>query len=64
MSDAQLCIMSFCLTIERLLTDTKGDEECDIGEHLSQYVPEVPFSTAVAVLHQLCAPQNCRDTIT
>lgn len=46
--------------IEGLLTDADGDEECDIREHLPQYVPEVSLSTAVAVLHQLCAPQNCK----
>ena len=46
--------------VQCLLTDTNSDEECDICEHLSQYVPEVPFSTVVTVLHQLCAPQNCK----
>lgn len=49
--------------IEGLLTDADGDEECDIREHLPQYVPEVSLSTAVAVLHQLCAPQNCKGSV-
>lgn len=47
--------------IECVLTDTDSDEECDVCDHLPQYVPEVPLSTAVTVLHQLCAPQNCKE---
>lgn len=46
---AQICIM--CHFAGRLLTDTNSDEERDICEHLPQHVPEVPFSTAVTVLH-------------
>lgn len=46
---------------ECLLTDANRDEECDICEHLPQDIPEVPFTTAVTVLHQLCAPQNYRE---
>lgn len=57
---AQICVM--CHFAGRLLTDTNSDEERDICEHLPQHVPEVPFSTAVTVLHQLCAPQNCKET--
>lgn len=56
--------MSLCHSagnVECLLTDTNSDEECDIREHLPQYIPEVPFTTAVTVLHQICAPQNCRE---
>lgn len=49
--------------IKSLLTDTNSDEECDVRDHLPQYVPEVPFTVAVAVLHQLGAPQNCRQEI-
>lgn len=46
---------------ERSLTDAYSDEESDVGEHLPQDVPEVSLSPAAAVLHQLCAPQNCRE---
>lgn len=45
-----------------LLTDTDGDEEGNVGEHLPQNIPEVPFTAAVAVLHELSAPQNCTGT--
>lgn len=45
---------------ERLLTDADRDEERDICEHLPQDIPEVPFTAAVAVLHQVSAPQNYR----
>lgn len=49
--------------IKCLLTNTNSDEECDIRDHLPQYVPEVPFTAAVTVLHQLGAPQNCREEV-
>lgn len=49
--------------MKRLLTDTNGDEEGDIRDHLPQYVPEVPFTAAVAVLHQLGTPQNCTEEV-
>lgn len=49
--------------IERLLTDTNSDKERDIRDHLPQYVPEVPFTAAVAVLHQLGSPQNCTEEV-
>lgn len=58
---AQTCVTSFCRISGCLLTDANRDEERHVCEHLPQYVPEVPFSTAVAVLHQLCAPQNCTE---
>lgn len=46
--------------VQCLLTDTNGDEEGDIREHLPQDIPEVSFTAAVTVLHELSAPQNCR----
>lgn len=42
----------------RSLTDADCDEKGDVGEHLPQNIPEVSFTAAVAVLHQLSAPQN------
>ncbi len=53
--------MSLYKIFECWLTDANSDEERNICEHLPQYVPEVPFSTAVTVLHQLGAPQNCKE---
>lgn len=52
--------MQFFCILEHVLTDANSDEERDICEHLPQQVPEVSFTTAVTVFHQLCAPQNCR----
>lgn len=49
--------------IKCLLTDTNRDEECDVRDHLPQYVPEVPFTAAVTILHQLSTPQNCRGKV-
>lgn len=49
--------------MKRLLTDTNSDKEGDIRDHLPQYVPEVPFTAAVAVLHQLGTPQNCTEEV-
>lgn len=49
--------------MKRLLTDTNGDKEGEIRDHLPQYVPEVPFTAAVAVLHQLGTPQNCTEEV-
>lgn len=43
-----------------LLTNADSDEEPKICEHLPQHVSEVPFSAAVAVLHQLSSPQSCK----
>lgn len=49
--------------IQRLLTDTNSDKERDVCDHLPQHVPEVPFTAAVAVLHQLGSPQNCTEEV-
>lgn len=49
--------MTWCL-----LTDTDGDEEGNVGEHLPKNIPEVSLTAAVAVLHELSAPQNCTGT--
>lgn len=49
--------------IRLLLTNTNSDKEGNIGDHLPQHVPEVPFTAAVAVLHQLRTPQNCTEEV-
>lgn len=40
------------------LTDTQGDEENDIGDHLSENILQVHLSAAVPLLQETCAPQN------
>ena len=55
----QYVLCHFAGTFGCVLTDTDSDEEGSVREHLPQYIPEVPLTAAVAVLHQLCAPQNC-----
>lgn len=49
--------------LQHLLTDANSDKEGDIRDHLPQYVPEVPFTAAVAVLHQLGSPQSCTEEV-